>query len=675
MHLIRGRNSMILKVENLKTYFELGNGVKAKAVDGISFGVEAGKTLAIVGESGCGKSQTAFSIMRLVSENCVHGDNSKVIYNNKNLLDLRDSEMQKVRGNEIAMIFQEPMSSLNPLYRVGNQLAEPLILHQKMTKVEARKRGIELLKMVGIPEPESRIDNYPHEISGGMKQRVMIAMALACRPKILIADEPTTALDVTIQAQILKLMQDLQRETGMAIIMITHDLGVVNQVADDVCVMYGGKVAEIGTREQIFNNMQHPYTRRLLESIPAVNDISYKLNTILGIVPPATIETKGCRFADRCIEAIECCRTIEPRAYECTHGTNEHRAYCHLLDTNNRCERMAANTYESRPQKDLSKENLLAVADLKTHFPVKKGLLMKTVNHVKAVDGFSIDLNRGETLALVGESGCGKTTAGQSILRLIGEAKGEILFKNQSILELGRKKLKPLRQDMQIVFQDPFSSLSPRKKVGDIILEGLKVHHKKMDKKELSAKLIKIMDEVGLDPSCADRYPHEFSGGQRQRIAIARALILEPELLVLDEPTSALDVSVQAQILNLLEEIQVKRGLAYIFITHDLGVVEYIADRVAVMYLGKIVEEAQTKKLFSSPSHPYSEVLLDAVPQVGEKKEFLGIDGEVPSPINPPAGCHFHTRCPYVQEKCKIEAPELQGDTSKVACHFPLNEV
>ena len=662
----------LLDVQNLKTHFDLGGGSIARAVDGVSFSVEAGKTLGIVGESGCGKSQTAFSIMRLVDQNCFHSQDSKIVFNGENLLDKSDGAMQKIRGNDVAMIFQEPMSSLNPLYRVGNQLAEPLILHQNMTSEEARKRGIELLDQVGIPDPESRIDNYPHEMSGGMKQRVMIAMALACKPKLLIADEPTTALDVTIQAQILGLMKDLQKETGMAIVIITHDLGVVNQIADDVCVMYGGKVAEFGTREEIFNNAQHPYTRRLLQSIPSVNDMRYKLKTISGIVPPATVESKGCRFAERCTEVMDCCKSVIPPAFSASTLSETHKACCHLLDTSIQCEFIGGEHNELRPEKGRLTESLLRVENLKTYFPVKRGLLMRTVNHVKAVDDVSIELKRGETLALVGESGCGKTTAGQSILRLINEAQGKIIFDGLDVIQLKKSELKSVRKRMQIVFQDPFASLSPRKKVKDIIVEGLEVHNKGLTRTERDTAVLDILEIVGLDQSSADRYPHEFSGGQRQRIAIARALILEPDFLVLDEPTSALDVSVQAQILNLLEELQIERKLSYLFITHDLGVVEYIADKVAVMYLGKIVEYSTAKELFSKPKHPYTRALLDAVPKLGQQVAFQRIEGDVPSPLNPPDGCHFHTRCPHVQELCKKAAPTLVGQESQVSCHFPL---
>ena len=662
---------MLLDVKHLRTWFQTDSGGYAKAVDDVGFTLDAGRTLALVGESGCGKSQTAFSIIRLLESNGHHPPGSQILFDGEDLLQKSEEEMQKIRGNKIAMIFQEPMASLNPLYRVSSQLSEPLRLHQGMKRKEAYQRCIELLRHVGIPAPESRVDNYPHEMSGGMKQRVMIAMALACRPRLLIADEPTTALDVTIQAQILGLMKELQQETGMAILFITHDLAVVNQMAADVCIMYAGRVAEMGSRQDIFRNMQHPYTRRLMESIPAAANIKYKLHTISGHVPDAaSYPPSGCRFYDRCVEHLAKCENVDPPAYPCT-GAAKQIAYCHLLDPGFTGDRSGATVKVAREPKKKSEDRLITARQLYTYFPVKKGLLQRVVNHVKAVDNVDIEIKRGETLALVGESGCGKTTAGLSMLRLIEEARGEILFNGQNILGLSRGKVKRMRKHMQIVFQDPIGSLSPRFKVGEIVAEGLAVHARGMNKADRQRKVDETLELVGLSPSLADRFPHEFSGGQRQRIAIARALILDPEFLVLDEPTSALDVSVQAQILNLLEEIQLKRGLAYLFITHNLGVVEYIADHVAVMYLGRIVEYAATADLFANPRHPYTQTLFNAVPRIDDtQKEFNKIVGDVPSPLNPPSGCHFHPRCPIAIERCRTESPELRNVGGvRVSCH------
>jgi len=445
----------------------------------------------------------------------------------------------------------------------------------------------------------------------------------------------------------------------------------VNQMADDVCVIYAGKVAESGRRKAVFKNAQHPYTRRLLESVPSAADINCTLHTIAGRVPDATdYPDRGCRFCERCIERLPRCADTNPPSFQCR-DSETHFAHCHLLDTEFRGERRAAAEKVRRAPKQTGEEDLVAARDLHTYFPVKKGLLRRVVNYVKAVDEVDIAIKRGETLALVGESGCGKTTAGLSILRLLEEAAGEISFAGRNILEMPRRRVKRMRKQMQIVFQDPVGSLSPRMKVGDIVAEGLKVHAPGMNAAQRRERVGEALDLVGLSPSLADRFPHEFSGGQRQRIAIARALILDPEFLVLDEPTSALDVSVQAQILNLLEEIQIKRGLAYLFITHDLGVVEYIADNVAVMYLGRIVEYSSKEELFRYPRHPYTRTLFDAVPRLEvDRMEFAGILGDVPSPLDPPSGCHFHPRCPLAIDRCKRELPDLEvkGD-SMAACH------
>ncbi|MBL7076387.1 MAG: dipeptide ABC transporter ATP-binding protein [Kiritimatiellae bacterium] len=661
----------LLELKDLRTHFTLDDGLVAKAVDGVSLKVERGRTLAVVGESGCGKSQTAFSIMRLLDRNGYHPSGSEILLDGESLLEKEETQMQRIRGNRMAMIFQEPMASLNPLYRVSSQLSEPLRQHQQMKRPAAYARCIELLQHVGIPDPESRVDNYPHEMSGGMKQRVMIAMALACRPDLLIADEPTTALDVTIQAQILALINDLQKETGMGILLITHDLGVVRHMADDVCVMYAGRIAEQGTRDEVFNNPQHPYTRLLLASIPRQTENNNRLLTIPGVVPSATdfIEN-GCRFCGRCPEQLPRCSERTPE--KCDISPTGHSAWCHLLADDSTTARIGKQTAEVRPKKGEPGDALLSVNELTTHFPVKKGLLQRTVGWVRAVDGVSFALRRGETLALVGESGCGKTTVGQSILRLIDAARGEVEFNGVQVLDARKGGIKSLRRSMQIVFQDPFSSLSPRLRVGEIIGEGVAIHEPTLGREERRKRVRAVMEQVGLSWEVADRFPHEFSGGQRQRIAIARALILDPDIMVLDEPTSALDVSVQAQILNLLEEIQNKRGLAYLFITHDLGVVEYIADRVAVMYLGRIVEHAPTATLFHSPQHPYTRALLDAVPRIDDPPgTFNRIEGDVPSPLNPPAGCHFHPRCPAAVDLCREKYPMAQtiGEVN-VACHL-----
>ncbi len=666
---------MLLDVQDLRTYFRVGLDKTAKAVDGVSLGIKPGKTLAIVGESGCGKTQTAFSIIRLIADNGYH-PSGKVFFEGKNLSGLDDEAMRELRGDDIAMIFQEPMSSLNPLYRIGNQLAEPLRIHRMLQKGPARERAIELLDRVGIPEAEKRIDAFPHELSGGMKQRVMIAMALACEPKLLIADEPTTALDVTIQAQVLRLMADLQQQTGMSILLITHDMGIVNQMADDIAIMYAGRIVEMGSREQIFGNLSHPYTRRLFESIPKPEDTPYELQTIPGLVPPATEYGEGCLFADRCHRVMDICHTQDGPPYTIEPG---HMAACHLHEPGKKVEWHAEREKIPAPKRTIESTALIDVETLRTWFPVRRGVFRRIAAYIKAVDDVKLRLDKGSTVALVGESGCGKTTFGESILRLTREAQGKVLFQGRDVMRLDTPELKKMRRHLQIVFQDPFGSLSPRMTVQDIIGEGLQVHHPGRSEAENKKEIAGVLTEVGLDPVVITRYPHEFSGGQRQRIAIARALILQPEFIVLDEPTSALDVSVQAQVLNLLRELQAKRTLTYLFISHNLSVVRYMADRVAIMYLGRIVEQAAVETLFENPRHPYTRSLLEAVPTLGEKKPFEPLVGDVPSPLNPPRGCHFHPRCPiYLNEpkgsplakKCLSEYPRQTGSQQDfVACH------
>ena len=665
----------LLKVENLKTYFNVGIDKIARAVDGVSFDIEEGKTLAIVGESGCGKTQTAFSIIRLIASNGFH-PSGKIQFNNKNLSELSELEMQSIRGNDISMIFQEPMTSLNPLYRIGNQLEEPLSQHRKIVKGPARKLAIELLDQVGIPDPHKRVDCFPHELSGGMKQRVMIAMALACKPKLLIADEPTTALDVTIQAQVLKLMSDLQKETGMAVLLITHDMGIVNQIADDICIMYAGRVAEKGSRDSILKYMAHPYTRHLMDSIPRINDTGYLLNTIPGMVPGATDYGVGCLFAERCSQVMDICKKVDSPEHLIK---SNHSAFCHLYEHGKLTNEFTKPNRIKSPKRLIKDESILSIKALRTWFPVRKGVFLRTTNYVKAVDNVDLEIQKGATLALVGESGCGKTTLGESILRLTRESRGEVFFNGLNLMSLNNTELKKIRNQIQIVFQDPMGSLSPRMTVETIVGEGLKEHHKNINEGDLRKKIEHVLNEVGLPKTILDRYPHEFSGGQRQRIAIARALILEPSFLVLDEPTSALDVSVQAQVLNLFKELQAKRNLTYLFITHNLNVVRYMADNVAIMYLGKIVEYGSTIEIFQDPKHPYTKTLLAAILDIEDRKAFQLIKGDVPSPLNPPTGCHFHPRCPIyldnskdleLKNKCKTIYPKsVFLEKSFTRCH------
>jgi len=665
-------SSEVLQVKLLQTYFKVGIDRIAKAVDGVSFSLEAGKTLAIVGESGCGKSQTAYSVMKLVAENGFH-PGGEVIYEGNNLLSFSDEKMRSVRGNDISMIFQEPMTSLNPLYTIGNQMAEPLQLHKGMDKLQARERSIELLSQVGMPDPHKRVDFYPHELSGGMKQRVMIAMALSCEPKILIADEPTTALDVTIQAQVLHLMKNLQQKTKMSILLITHDLGIVNQMADEIAIMYAGKIVERGDHLQIFKNMKHPYTRRLFQSIPRLEKKKFYLNTIPGIVPNATDYGQGCLFADRCTYKMDICSQEVSPEYSIEKG---HWTKCHLFAEGSTHEYRKSESQQLLAERKPSDKELLHVENLKTHFPVKKGVLQRIVNYVRAVDEVSLHLKKGSTVALVGESGCGKTTVGESLLRLNNVAQGKVRFDGREIMEMSQKEFKPYRKYMQAVFQDPYGSLSPRMTIEEIIGEGLGVYQPELSLQQRRERVEKVLGEVGLSSSVIDRFPHEFSGGQRQRIAIARTLVLEPAFIMLDEPTSALDVSVQAQVLNLLKELQQKNSLTYLFITHNLAVVRYMADYVAVMYLGKIVEYATVEELFSDPKHPYTRSLIEAVPSLDEKVDFKPIEGDIPSPLNPPSGCYFHPRCPIYlgsenqDEKMKIKCREIYPDQQSFSDHL-----
>ncbi len=525
----------LLSVRDLHVTFDVPGGA-VEAVKGASFTLDKGETLALVGESGSGKSVTALSILQLLPYPMAsHAPSSSIVFDGTELVGAGETTMRDIRGNRIAMVFQEPMTSLNPLHTIEKQIAETLHLHKRLTPAAARKRIVELLRLVGLPEAEERLDAYPHQLSGGQRQRVMIAMALANEPDMLIADEPTTALDVTIQAQILKLLKELQSRFGMALLLITHDLGIVRKMADRVLVMTKGEVVEAAPTEELFERPQHAYTRHLLAAEP-----------------------KG-----------------------------------------------------APPVADPAAPTLLDARGLKVWFPIRSGLWRRVTGHVKAVDGVGFELRRGETLGVVGESGSGKTTLGLALLRLIA-SEGEIRFDGQRLDGLSERRMRPLRREMQIMFQDPFSSLSPRLSVAQIVEEGLKVHRIGSTAAERRALIDAALVEVGLDPDAAERYPHEFSGGQRQRVAVARAMVLKPRFVVLDEPTSALDMSVQAQVVDLLRELQRRHGLSYLFISHDLRVVRALAHQVVVMKDGKIVEAGPAQQLFAAPRHPYTRALMAA---------------------------------------------------------------
>lgn len=659
----------LLQVEDLRVWFA-SRQQTVRAVDGISLQIQRGETYALLGESGCGKSMTALSIMQLLPEVRLERVSGEVLLDGESLLDRPEQEMRAVRGGRMAMIFQEPMTSLNPVMTAGEQIGEVLQLHHQMGRAEQRRRTIELLEDVGLPDPEQRMDAFPHQLSGGMKQRVMIAIALAGDPELLIADEPTTALDVTIQAQILELLRKLQRERGMAILLITHDLGVVAEMADHVGVMYAGQLVESATREQLFAEPGHPYTQRLFDALPDHRKRDRSLSVLHGTVPPLTSDFRGCRFENRCDQRWELCQQQEPAWFS---GAAGQQVRCHRWDS----------TMDVQPEDQdqpqgkieiplpLSGEELLQINGLKVHFPIRKGFFHREVGQVRAVDGVDLSICSGQTVALVGESGCGKTTVGKSILRLLEVTEGSMRFGGESLGELHGRALREMRSRLQMIFQDPYSSMNPRMMVGDIIGEGMDALGEPMTVVERQRQIAVLLQQVGLSSEMTNRYPHEFSGGQRQRIAIARALAVNPQLIVCDEPTSALDVSVQAQILNLLRDLQREQGLSYLFITHNLSVVSWFAQEVAVMYLGKIVEYGTVEEVMNQPRHPYTQALLSAVPTIDEAgRTVIRLKGDQGSPINPPAGCPFHPRCPQAEPRCSEQHPETRqlSESHQVSC-------
>jgi len=645
----------LLEVRDLVTGFG-----SSRVVDGVSFRVAAGETYALLGESGCGKSITALSLMRLLP------DGGRVVSGSVHLgetdvLALPEHDMRGVRGGGMAMIFQEPMLALNPVMKVSTQITEALALHRKLAGQAAHDAARALLDAVGVPDAARRLDSYPFELSGGLRQRVMIAMALAGEPRLLIADEPTTALDVTIQAQVLDVLRRLKTERQMGMLLITHDLGVVAENADRVGVMYAGELVEEGARDVFFASPQHPYSRMLFEALPRAGD-GGRLTTIPGQVPKLDEPMRGCRFAPRCPHAVARCREESPDWQE----RNGQLVRCHLAGALPASQVRKATAHA----KAAASQALLQVDGLKVHFPIRRGLIQRTVGHVRAVDDVSLDIPAGRTLALVGESGCGKTTVGKALLQLIEPTAGRIALDGEAITT---RNAATLRRQAQMVFQDPYSSLNPRMRVADILLEGMDALRVGAagDRRDAVARLL---NQVGLPDDAGGRYPHAFSGGQRQRIAIARALAVSPRLVICDEPTSALDVSVQAQILNLLKDLQNDLGLAYLFITHNLAVVEYLAHAVAVMYLGRIVEHGTAADVLRSPRHPYSQALVSAVPRIEPHASdgIIRLAGDQPSPLNPPEGCHFHPRCPHASDVCRQTYPDQTdlGSGHWVRCHW-----
>jgi peptide/nickel transport system ATP-binding protein len=599
---------MTLQVTNLRTVLDTPRGV-VRAVDGLDFELRKGECFALVGESGSGKSMTALSLMRLLPE-AGRIASGRVSLGEIELLGLPEAAMRAVRGRRVAMIFQEPATALNPVLTCGRQIVE--VIERHTDGAGAREKALELLRAVGIDDPERRFDEYPFQLSGGLKQRVMIAGALAVDPEVLIADEPTTALDVTIQAQILDLLAKLQAERGMALLLISHDLGVVAKVAQRVAVMYAGEIVEVATREAFFRAPQHPYSQKLFAALPGAGQRG-ELAVIRGQVPPLTQAFNHCRFAERCDLAFDRCRGEAPKLIEPIKGQ---LVRCHLREKDVAAPRQASSSQKASVSARQESPRLLEAKDVKVHFPIRRGIFRRTVGYVKAVDGVSLELRAGRTLAIVGESGSGKTTLGKGVLQLIAPTAGAVVFQEKIISGKSRAELRPLRGAMQIIFQDPYASLNPRLRVSEILLEGMRSLGVLANDHDRLAKLKELLGEVGLPAEALDRYPHEFSGGQRQRIAIARALAVNPKLIVCDEPTSALDVSVQAQILNLLRSLQERFGIAYLFITHNIAVVDYLAHEVAVMYKGKIVERGTVDAVLRNPQHEYTRTLLAAVPTV-----------------------------------------------------------
>ena len=672
----------LLELKDVRTDIRLKNST-VHALDGVTLSVEPGETVGVVGESGCGKTMTAMSVMRLLPNGgSVTG--GEILLDGRDLLALSDSEMSKVRGNEIGMIFQDPMTSLNPTMSVGRQISESVRIHRGYDKKQAHERAVEMLSLVGMPSPQRRALDYPHQLSGGMRQRAMIAMALANEPKLLIADEPTTALDVTVQKQILGLIDSLKDRLGMAVILVTHDLGVIAGRADKIAVMYAGRVVETTRTETLYANPRHPYTEALFDSLPERGaESGTKLYSIPGLPPDLTKPPTGCRFAARCRYATDTCREQDPQL---TGETAEHQYACFFPV--GEVERSAkavpvtlteATSSEAIPQSRIGAP-LLEVKNLVKEYPITAGaILRRKIGAVSAVADVSFTIYQGETLGLVGESGCGKTTVGKLLVGLEGASSGQIGYAGRD-LAADKHARGAVRKEIQLMFQDSYAAMNPRMRVRSVLREPLDIQ-KVGDKASRDKRIAELFDQVGLPRTALERYPHEFSGGQRQRVGLARALTLAPKLIVADEPVSALDVSIQSQVLNLMKDLQVEFGLSYLFISHDLSVVRYLSDRIGVMYLGKLVEIGPADSVYANPVHHYTRGLLDTIPvadpEVEKAKEDKGIAGELPSAIDPPSGCRFRTRCPAAQSLCAEQEPplvEFGTNGHLAACHFPLRK-
>ncbi|MDU0328720.1 ABC transporter ATP-binding protein [Paenibacillus sp. 3LSP] len=689
--------SALLDIQQLSVDFSTRNGL-IQAIRDVTLTIGEGETVCLVGESGSGKTVTSKAIMRLIDHENGRITGGSLRLGETELTGLSEAELRRVRGKKMAMVFQEPMAAFDPVFTIGRQIRETILQHERISKREADERAVRLLERVGIPEPRLRLKQYPGELSGGMLQRAMIAMALSCGPDLLIADEPTTALDVTIQVQILSLLKDLQQEFGMSILLITHDLGIAADIADRIVVMYAGEIVEEAPAEQLFRLPHHPYTRGLLRSIATLDTVrGTRLHSIEGSIPSLAEPPSGCRFHPRCPYATESCMREAPplvtdakgRRTACWHSEELVRQDSWLAPPQEP-EIEAAQIHAGRsssvgegaisttePMDGNEGEVLFAAEHLRKYYRVHGGGLGRRARLIRAVDDVSFTIKKGETFGLVGESGSGKSTLGRVLLQMERATAGKVLFAGEDLTQLSGAALRSARRHMQTIFQNPYGSFDPRWKIGDSIAEPLKVHGE-LPPGKIKERVRELLELVGLDPSWDERYPHEFSGGQRQRIGIARAIALNPQFILADEAVSALDVSVQAQIINLLQDLQQRLGLTYLFIAHGLQVVRHISDRIGVMYLGKLVEIAPSESLFLRPAHPYTRALIDSIPRSrpgeGQRQLPRGIAGEIPSPANPPAGCRFHTRCPFAVPRCREEEPQLRPleGGHYAACHFPL---
>ncbi len=676
-------NSPLLDIRDLHTDIEIRSGV-VHALSGVDLHVNAGETLGIVGESGSGKTMTALSLMGLLPQGG-SVSSGQIILDGQDLTKLALKEKRKLRGTKVGMIFQDPLTSLNPTMKIGLQVCEPLRVHEKLSKKEALERAVEILKRVGMPRPEVVINNYPHQLSGGMRQRVMIAMALVCKPRILIADEPTTALDVTTQMQILDLIDELRDEYQMGVILITHDLGVVAGHTDRVAVMYAGRIVETAPTKTLFTEPKHRYTSSLMAALPErALAAGTKLFSIPGAPPSLTNLPVGCRFAARCLWATDECRAGYPdlsgddaHTFSCFHpvqeGDESPAALQAKLDTQKNGDEAGA---QQAPL--VSSEVLLDVKEASREYEsAGSGFFKRDKGVVSAVDRVSITVKKGETYGLVGESGCGKSTMGRLIAGLERPSGGAIELDGRDLATLKGRDAVTIHRDVQMMFQDSYAAMDPRMRIDQILAEPMSIQ-KTGNARQIAERIMEIIEQVGLTEEILDRYPHEFSGGQLQRIGFARSLTLAPDLIVADEPVSALDVSVQAQVLNLMKDLQAELGLSYLFISHDLAVVQYMADRIGVMYLGRIVEEGPAKEVVENPKHPYTKALIDSIPvpdpEFSHDDRAIKLTGEPPSAVNPPEGCRFRPRCPFAGEECKIQ-PALTDERHRVACHHPLLQI